>query len=76
MREFDTMLGGAGVVVVPFDVAMAQAAFLAFLRYGKGRHAASLNIIDCAAYALAESRGEPLLFKGGDFAGTDIRPAL
>ena len=52
-------------------------AFDAFLRYGKGQgHPAQLNIIDCVAYALAKSRSEPLLFKGNDFANTDIVPAL
>jgi ribonuclease VapC len=49
----------------------------AFKRYGKGRgHPAQLNIIDCAAYALARSRNLPLLFKGNDFAHTDIASAL
>jgi ribonuclease VapC len=49
----------------------------AFRRYGKGRgHPAQLNIIDCAAYALAKIRSEPLLFKGGDFSNTDLQPAL
>jgi ribonuclease VapC len=47
------------------------------MRYGKGQGApAQLNIIDCAAYALAHSRGVPLLYKGDDFARTDIAPAL
>lgn len=67
----------AGVVVVPFDEPMAETAFDAFKRYGKGQgHKAQLNIIDCAAYALAKTRNLPLLFKGNDFASTDIRPAL
>jgi len=35
-----------------------------------------VNIIDCAAYALAKTRDLPLLFKGNDFASTDIRQAL
>jgi ribonuclease VapC len=35
-----------------------------------------LNYGDCFAYALAKRRGEPLLFKGNDFAQTDIEPAL
>ena len=48
----------------------------AFLRYGKGRHPARLNFADCASYALAKSRGIPLLFKGNDFAQTDIGAAL
>ncbi|HET6184883.1 MAG TPA: type II toxin-antitoxin system VapC family toxin [Acetobacteraceae bacterium] len=48
----------------------------AFLRYGKGRQPAGLNLGDCAAYALARARGVPLLFTGRDFARTDIEPAL
>jgi ribonuclease VapC len=67
----------AGIAVVPFDESVAEAAFDAFKRYGKGRgHKAQLNIIDCAAYALAKTRDLPLLFKGDDFASTDIRSAL
>jgi ribonuclease VapC len=41
-------------------------------RYGKGRHAAGLNYGDCFSYALALTRGESLLFKGENFAKTDI----
>lgn len=75
--EFDEMLKDAGIVVVPFDTEMADTAFQAFRRYGKGRsHPAQLNIIDCVAYGLAKVRGEPLLFKGGDFNRTDLQPAL
>ncbi|HLG87325.1 MAG TPA: type II toxin-antitoxin system VapC family toxin [Alphaproteobacteria bacterium] len=44
----------------------------AFRRYGKGRHKAGLNIGDCFAYALAKATGEPLLYKGADFALTDV----
>jgi len=77
VREFDDMLEGVGIDVVPFDTEMAEVAFKAFRRYGKGQgHPAQLNIIDCAAYALAQVRGEKLLFKGGDFGKTDIEPAL
>lgn len=47
----------------------------AFDRYGKGRHPARLNLADCFAYALSKVSGEPLLFKGGDFAQTDVRIA-
>jgi len=35
-----------------------------------------LNFGDCFSYALARAMGEPLLFKGDDFAHTDITPAL
>jgi ribonuclease VapC len=41
-------------------------------RFGKGRHTARLNLGDCCSYALARYSDEPLLFKGGDFAATDI----
>jgi ribonuclease VapC len=39
-------------------------------------HGLRLNFGDCFAYALARESGEPLLFKGEDFAHTDILPAL
>ena len=65
----------ARLEVVPFDEAMARTARDAFLRFGKGRHPAGLNYGDCAAYALAMQRGLPLLFKGEDFARTDVRRA-
>jgi ribonuclease VapC len=74
---FHSLIAQAGIVVIPFDLPLADAAFEAFRRYGKGRgHPAQLNIIDCVAYALARSRGLPLLFKGNDFTHTDIAPAL
>ena len=47
----------------------------AFLRYGKGRHAAGLNFGDCMAYAVAQAEGAPLLFTGEDFALTDVQVA-
>ena len=62
--------------VVSHDAGLARLASDAFLRYGKGRHPARLNCGDCASYALAKHRDIPLLFKGTDFAKTDIVPAL
>ena len=61
--------------VVAFDASLAEIALDAWRRYGKGRHPAGLNFGDCAAYALAKLTRRPLLFKGGDFALTDIVPA-
>lgn len=61
--------------IVPFDAAQAEAAAEAFRRFGKGRHPAGLNLGDCCAYALAVTSGEALLFKGGDFALTDVAAA-
>ena len=64
------------VEVIPHDAELAVIARDAFLRFGKGRHPARLNCGDCASYALAKSLNIPLLFKGTDFAKTDIVPAL
>jgi ribonuclease VapC len=64
------------VVVVPFGDRHERAALDAFIRYGKGRHPARLNLGDCMSYATASIAGEPLLFVGNDFAQTDLTPAL
>ena len=59
--------------VVPFDEIQARLAIAAFSRFGKGMgHRAQLNFGDCAVYALAVSRGEPVLATGNDFAATDL----
>ncbi|PDT89525.1 PIN domain nuclease [Bradyrhizobium sp. Y36] len=71
-REFDLWLVKIGAEIVAVDAVQADAARRAWRRFGKGRHAASLNYGDCFSYALAMSRGEPLLFKGVDFAKTDV----
>lgn len=73
--ELEDLLRDAGVTIVPVDAAQADAAVEAFRRYGKGRHPAGLNLGDLFAYALAKVTGEPLLFKGADFARTDLTPA-
>lgn len=57
--------------------AETDAAYAAFVAYGKGSgHPAGLNFGDVFSYALAKVRGLPLLFKGDDFAQTDIASAL
>jgi ribonuclease VapC len=66
------IFGCSRAEVVPVDAEQTDAARRAWRRYGKGRHAAGLNYGDCFSYALALTRGEPLLFKGDDFAKTDI----
>ena len=66
-----------GLRVVDFTPDMADAAVDAFRRYGKGRgHPAKLNFGDCLSYAVAKVHGVPLLYKGNDFAQTDIESAL
>ena len=71
----DALVREAGMQVMPFDADQAEAAREAFTRFGKGRHPAALNFGDCAAYGLAKTRRAPLLFKGGDFAATDVARA-
>jgi ribonuclease VapC len=70
--ELEATLADAGIEIIAVTLDQARIAVGAYERYGKGRHAASLNLGDCFAYALAKSRGEPLLFKGGDFTLTDV----
>ena len=70
--KFDAFLADASIEIVPVSLDQAYAARDAWRRFGKGRHPARLNFGDCFAYALAKTRGEPLLFKGGDFPRTDI----
>jgi ribonuclease VapC len=74
-RQADAFLRRAGVVVEPVTIEQGDLARQAFLDFGKGRHKAGLNFGDCFSYALARATGEALLFKGDDFAPTDIRCA-
>jgi ribonuclease VapC len=75
VRDLDLFLERAGVELAPVDDEQARQARRAFTRYGKGRHPAALNFGDCFAYALSVTLGEPLLFKGDDFAQTDVSRA-
>jgi ribonuclease VapC len=72
----DELLAMSQIEVVPFDPEQARHARDAFIRFGKGRHPAALNLGDCASYALAVSRKLPLLFKGDDFTRTDLAAAV
>jgi ribonuclease VapC len=68
----DVALAMLAVRVVPVTEEQARAAREAYRRFGKGNHPAALNFGDCFAYALSLLSGEPLLFKGNDFARTDV----
>lgn len=72
----DALLEEFAIRVSPVDAHQARVAVEARLRFGRGRHPAGLNYGDCFAYALAKTTGEPLLYKGGDFARTDVLSAL
>jgi len=62
----------AALVIVPFEAAHWRAAVDAWLRFGRGRHQAALNLGDCLSYATARVAGRPLLAKGDDFRRTDL----
>ena len=75
-RELDLFIYRAGIEVVAVNHEQAEIARIAWRQYGKCRHSAGLNYGDCFAYALAKVSGLPLLFKGDDFAHTDMDAAL
>ena len=79
-RHLDELLAKAAITIEPVTETQARIAREAYRDFGKGSgHRAGLNYGDCFAYALAKDMDEPLLFKGDDFAHTDIpfvgRPA-
>lgn len=74
--DFDELIGDLSIEIIAFTPEQARFAFDAFKRFGKGRKSrASLNFGDCFVYALAKELDAPVLFKGADFAQTDLRPA-
>lgn len=75
-HELDELVSTA-LTVLDVTADHVQIAREAHLRYGKGMgHPAQLNFGDCFSYALAKSLEVPLLYKGKDFARTDIKSAL
>lgn len=73
---FERLMAMTRLEIVPVTHEQAVMARAAYRTFGKGNHPASLNFGDCFAYALAKEAGEPLLFKGNDFAQTDIVSAV
>lgn len=73
--ELDDFIASTKIEIIPFTLEQADAARVAWRRFGKGNHPARMNFGDCFSYALAKTTGEPLLFKGDDFSQTDIQPA-
>ncbi len=71
-RQLDDLVETAGIELEPVTVEQARAARRAWRGFGKGNHPAGMNFGDCFAYALSEITGEPLLYKGDDFALTDV----
>lgn len=69
------LLAQVEIEMLSFTPSLQQLAIEASLRFGRGRHPAALNFGDCMSYATAKSLDAPLLFKGADFAQTDVRIA-
>ena len=69
----DALVANFRLRIEPVTEQQVRIARQAYLDFGRGNHPAGLNFGDCFAYALAKATGEPLLFKGEDFARTDIR---
>ena len=70
--ELDALMSLVGMVCSAWTVDHARLAHAAFLRCGKGRHPARLNMGDCFSYACAKVRRMPLLYSGNHFAQTDL----
>ena len=75
VKDLDELIATLGIRIVAVDDMQAYIALEGFHKYGKGRSAAGLNFGDCFSYALAIYKGRPLLFKGDDFAQTNVTPA-
>jgi ribonuclease VapC len=71
-RKFDDFFRASRIKIEPVTPHQAEIARQAYRDFGKGRHKAGLNFGDCFAYALAKEMDEPLLYKGRDFAHTDV----
>lgn len=72
LREVEALFDDLKVRTAALDPEQGRLASEAFVRFGKGRHPAYLNLGDCFSYALAKSLNAPLLYKGNDFIHTDI----
>ncbi|MFM8533293.1 MAG: type II toxin-antitoxin system VapC family toxin [Acidimicrobiia bacterium] len=75
-RELDLFVAKVAIDVVPIDAAQLAEARRAWRRFGRGRHAACLNLGDLFSYVLSRTTGQPLLFIGDDFARTDVGRVL
>ena len=73
---FDGLASQFALTEIPIDETIGRMAVACFERYGKGRHPARLNFGDCLSYACAKAAGARLLFKGEDFAKTDVNEVM
>lgn len=71
-REIEAIALAASFTLVSIGPSELELALDAYQTYGKGRHPAKLNMGDCFAYACAKAHRAALLYKGDDFAQTDL----
>lgn len=73
LASIEKMVTQSNIRIVEIGADEGKSAVMAFETYGKGRgHPAQLNLADCMSYACAKARSVPLLYKGNDFAQTDL----
>lgn len=70
--QFEKLLWSADVEEIAIDKAIARLAVDCFEKFGRGRHRARLTFADCLSYACAKAHAARLLYKGEDFAHTDV----
>lgn len=75
IAELEDLLETFSITLVAFTPEQSLEAQQAWLQFGKGNHKAKLNFGDCFSYALSKVSRQPLLFKGKDFAHTDLARA-
>jgi ribonuclease VapC len=76
LKVLRQVLSAPHLRLIEFGKPLFEHSVRAFDRYGRGRHRARLNFGDCMAYAVAKVHDVPLLYKGTDFAHTDVAAAL
>ncbi|MDC7675999.1 type II toxin-antitoxin system VapC family toxin [Asticcacaulis machinosus] len=76
LSDLQTLMDRLDIEIVPVDEEIAELVTAAYMVWGKGRHKASLNLMDCFSYATAKTHNCPLLFVGNDFSQTDIVSAI
>lgn len=75
-EEMESLIDGIGLDIIAVSLASARRVAAAYTRWGKGIHAAGLNLGDCFAYEAAKQHRCRLLYVGSDFARTDIKGVL
>ncbi len=71
-REVEMLAETLALRLVPVGEPELAIALDAYQIYGRGRHPAALNMGDCFAYGCAKANDARLLYKGDDFARTDL----